>query len=91
MSKFNSKDFISELTKRMNGRDVPNCPFCGGQRFTSTDKFATILIGEELNSISLGPSIPSGMLICENCGHVEFFALGALGLLQGKEEKSDGK
>ena len=67
------------------------CRFCGGQRFTSTDKLATILIGDDLNSISIGPSIPSGMIVCENCGHIEFFALGALGLLSKKEEATDGK
>ena len=91
MSKYDSKEFISKFTKRMNGRDIPSCRFCGGQRFTSTDKLATILIGDDLNSISIGPSIPSGMIVCENCGHIEFFALGALGLLSKKEEATDGK
>ena len=75
----------------MNGRGIPNCPYCGGQTFTSTDKFATILIGEDIHSINLGPSIPSGILVCANCGHIEFFALGSLGLLKNKGVNDDGK
>lgn len=91
MSKYNPKEFIGALDKKMNGRDVPNCPYCGGQKFTSTDKFATILIGDDTSSVSLGPSIPSGLLVCANCGHIEFFALGSLGLLKEKGDNSDGK
>ena len=91
MNKYNPKEFVKVLEKRCNGRDIPNCPYCGGQNFTSTDKFATILIGDDLKSINLGPSIPSGMIVCANCGHIEFFALGSLGLLKETEDNSDGK
>lgn len=91
MSKYDPKEFISALGKKMNGRNVPNCPYCGGQKFTSTDKFATILIGDEMSGINLGPNIPSGMIVCENCGHIEFFALGSLGLLSNKGETKDAK
>ena len=91
MSKYNPDKFIHALGEKMNGREVPNCPYCGGQSFTSTGKFATILIGDDTNSINLGPSIPSGMLVCSNCGHIEFFALGSLGLLNTKEDDGDGK
>ena len=91
MSKYNPNKFIDALGKKMNGREVPNCPYCGGQQFTSTDKFATILIGDDTSSLSLGPSIPSGMVVCANCGHIEFFALGSLGLLEKKGEDDDGK
>ena len=28
--------------------------------------------------------------VCRNCGHIEFFALGALGMLPKKEDKGDG-
>ena len=44
--------------------------------------FAAILIGEDMSSINIGPHIPSGMIICEYCGHIDFFALGVLGLVK---------
>lgn len=91
MRKYNPQDFISALQKRTNNRSVPACPFCGGRKYTSTDSMASILIGTDLDSVSIGPTVPSGMLICQQCGHVEFFALGALGLLHEKDGVNDGK
>lgn len=91
MSKYDSKEFITVLGKKMSGRDVPTCPYCGGKKFTSTDKFATILIGDDLSGINLGPNIPSGIIVCENCGRIEFFALGSLGLLKSKGEHKDAQ
>ena len=91
MSKYVPNDFIEALGKKMNGQGIPNCKYCGGNKFTSTDKFATILIGEELSGINLGPNIPSGMVVCENCGHIEFFALGVLGLMDSGDEKNNGE
>ena len=87
MSKYNPNDFIKALEQKMQERSIPNCPYCGGSKFTTTQNFATILIGEDTENISLGPNIPTGMIICENCGHMEFFAMGALGLLKGKESE----
>lgn len=90
MSKYNPNDFIEKINGKLTARGVPACPYCGGNKFTSTDSFASIIIGKELDNVSLGPSIPAGMLICEACGHVEFFALGALGLLNNEEAESNG-
>ena len=89
MSKYNPKEFIAAYSNKTNGRNVPDCPYCGGKQFTSTNKLAKILIDEELDQFTLGPNIPSGMIICENCGHIEFFALGSLGLLNSKGESND--
>jgi hypothetical protein len=86
MSKYVPNEFITALGKKMNGIQIPDCSYCGGKKFTSTDKFANIIIGEELGGINLGPNIPCGMVVCENCGHIEFFALGSLGLLKNKGE-----
>lgn len=88
MSKYNPNEFIATLGAKMNGRNIPECRYCGGKKFTTTQNFATILIGDDTKNISLGPNIPAGMVICENCGHMEFFAMGALGLL--KTEENDG-
>lgn len=91
MSKFNSTDFIKAFSSKTGGTNVPKCPFCGNQHFTTLEKFATILIGDDVSGINLGPSIPSGMIVCEKCGHIEFFALGALGLLNKEGDSKNGK
>ena len=91
MSKYNPNEFIAALSEKIKNRDIPNCPYCGGNKFTTTQNFATILIGDDAKNISLGPNIPAGMLICENCGHMEFFAMGALGLLNAEENDGDDK
>lgn len=85
MSKYNPTEFIKTFFEKTHRKGFPNCPYCGGQKFTSTDKYAAILIGEDLKNVSIGPTVPAGMVICENCGHIEFFALGALGLLNRPE------
>ena len=89
MKKYNPKDFITALNQKAPNKQLI-CPFCQGTQFTSTEDFASILIGKDLAGINIGPSIPSGMIICQKCGHIDFFALGALGLL-GKEEENNGK
>lgn len=88
MTKYNSEDFISALQKKIK-KDF-TCPFCGCNHFSGTEYFATILTGSDLSSINIGTSVPSGIIICENCGHMDFFALGAFGLLT-KDGENDGK
>ena len=83
--------FISALQKHIKSKSILACPYCGNTNFTSTDSLASILIGKDCNSISIGPSIPAGMLICQQCGHIDFFALGALGLLNIEDGADDGK
>ena len=90
MNKYNPQDFISALEKKRGTNIYPTCPYCGGNHFTSTDKFASILIGDDLGSVNIGPSIPAGMVICEKCGHIEFFALGVLGLLNESDGSKNG-
>ena len=88
MSKYNPNKFIAALGQKMNGHGFPSCPYCGGQNFTTTQNFATFLIAEDTQNINLGPNIPAGMVVCEKCGHIEFFAMGPLGLLN--TEENDG-
>lgn len=91
MSKYNPNKFIAALAQKMNGREFPPCPYCGGQKFTTTRRVATILIAEDTKNIDLGPNVPAGMVVCEKCGHIEFFAMGALGLLNTEENDGTSK
>lgn len=91
MSKYSPNKFIVALEQKINGHRFPACPYCGGQKFTTTQSFATILIAEDTKNINLGPNIPAGMVICEKCGHIEFFAMGSLGLLNTEDHDGAGK
>ena len=86
--KYDPQKFISIIKDKTGGKRLV-CPFCNGSQFTTTEDFATVLIGKELSCISIGLSIPSGMIICQKCGHIDFFALGALDLLNNREEDND--
>ncbi len=91
MKTYNPNEFIAALKQHTNNRPIPPCPYCGGAEFTTTDSLASILIGKETNGIALGPFIPAGMVICQKCGHIEFFALGALGLVTNEDGNKNGE
>lgn len=90
MGKYDPQKFMNALSKMVLNKDL-TCPYCGGKFFSTPEEYASILIGKDLSSIHLGSSIPSGVIVCQKCGHIDFFALGALGLLEKKEDKSSGK
>ena len=73
MKTYDPNEFIKALAQHTNNRPIPQCPYCGGQQFTTTDSLASILIGKETNGIAIGPFVPAGMIICQKCGHIEFF------------------
>lgn len=91
MEEFDSKKFISSLTKKLNDGNYPTCKFCGGHEFTTTQDMANISVQKEFGAINIGVSIPCGMVICEKCGHIEFFALATHDMLPKTEDKKDGK
>ena len=91
MKTYDPNQFIEALMKRINNHSMPKCPYCGGNNFTTTDSIATILISKETQNVTLGPFIPSGMVICQKCGHIEFFALGPLEFITEEGENKDGQ
>lgn len=90
MSKYEPQKFIDALSQKTPNKQLI-CPYCGGGQFTTPEEFASILINKEMSSINIGPTIPAGMIVCSKCGHIDFFALGALNLLEKKEENNDAK
>ncbi len=87
--KYNPNNFASVITKKMKNGSVPCCPYCGGNNFTTTGDFAHVIIANNYGGLQIGNTIPAGMIICQKCGHIEFFALGANGLLPNKGEKDN--
>ena len=90
MEKFKPQDFRNAISNKINGRSLV-CPICGGVHFTIHEQMASVIIGDSFEGIQIGNSIPSGMLICTNCGYIQFVALGALGLLPKKEHDEQDK
>lgn len=86
MSKYEPQKFLDALNQKAPNKQLV-CPYCGGSQFTTPKEFASLLINSEMSNINIGPTIPSGMIICSKCGHMDFFALGILNLLEKKEEK----
>jgi hypothetical protein len=78
---------VKALTEK--GVRLP-CPRCGNQRFTLVDGYFSEPIQGELGGIVLGgPTIPSIVTICTQCGFISQHALGALGLLPKEEENNE--
>ena len=69
----------------------PNCQYCGSKDFTVPTEISSVVLSNKLNTMQLGLSMPAGMIVCTKCGHISFFALGALGLLSKEEDDDDGK
>jgi predicted nucleic-acid-binding Zn-ribbon protein len=59
------------------------CARCGQQNFSLLDGFTSLPLSQEVsnNVIIGGPTVPCVVIACSNCGHIEFHAIGALGLL----------
>ena len=77
--KYNPNEFITKITTKVNIKDY-KCPFCGGTNFTTPENYSTLPVSTELDNVVLGPHIPAGTIICQNCGHIDFFALKVLNI-----------
>ena len=83
--KYNASAFITTLNERIQA--MPKCPFCGGTSYTTPEQVATIPVGIGFKGLSVGQTAPCAMLVCTKCGHVDYFALGMLGLLPRCDKK----
>lgn len=90
-TKFNPDEFITKISEKLVNHKMPACPCCGGEHFTTTENYIAHIASNDLANVNMNVHVPAGMIICENCGHIEFFALGALGLLNKKEGESNDK
>lgn len=89
--KYDASAFIAALKKRMSSSEMPKCPFCGEETYTTPEQVATIPVGVSIKGLSVGQTAPCAMVVCTKCGHVNFFALGALGLLPSDYKKGGSK
>lgn len=85
--KFDQRRFAETLLKTIGSGEVPACSICGHKEFATPAEFAAIPISDSFSNLTLGPSVPAGVLVCKKCGHIELFALGVLGLIPVKQEE----
>ncbi len=84
----NEKNKIIKILEE-KGAKLP-CPRCGSAHFTLIEGyFNNILQNEPIGLVIGGPTIPSIVIACVNCGYLSQHAIGALGLMSS-ESKSGG-
>jgi hypothetical protein len=70
------------LAKLTEKRANPVCEICGQNNWAVVDQAVSIQVTDLSGAFSIPPpQIPSAGLVCNNCGNIRLFALGALGLL----------
>ena len=79
---FDAQAAISALKTKGLGKYV--CPCCGGRKFSVHNEAATLSVSDQLNVLKIGNYVPAAILICDNCGNLQFFALAKLGLISEK-------
>jgi hypothetical protein len=78
------KDTKEKIAKQIEAKGaLKPCARCGQQKFSLLDGFVSLPLSQEIsnNVVIGGPSVPCAVVACSNCGHIDFYALGALGLL----------
>lgn len=87
MRKFSESEFLEALQSKI----VPSltCPICGGTQFTTYPKFTSMPVQERIGGAEFGSYVPCGILICKNCGRIDLFSLGALGIGASNSESGE--
>lgn len=75
---------IKKVIDSLNARGVSRytCSFCGGTHFSIQDKAATILLTSVIGNIELKNHIPTLVISCNRCGHLDFLSLLQLEALE---------
>jgi hypothetical protein len=69
-------------------RVTPACELCGQNNWAVVDQPVSVQITDLSGGFMIPPpQIPSAGLVCNNCGNIRLFALGALGLLPAAESE----
>lgn len=86
-------DFGKKVLEKLQQKGMrTECEMCGKNDWSVVEQPVSVYVSGAF--ISSHPQIPSASLICNNCGNMRLFALGALGLLgeaEGTIEKEKGE
>ena len=80
MSEDKKKQIAKALTERI-GTII--CPICHHSHYTLLDGYFTSSLQNGYKGIEIGGRmLPSVMIVCNHCGHLDNFSLGVLGLME---------
>ena len=84
-------DFKEQLLEKIKTKMIKtDCELCDQNSWSVVDKAIALNITDLSGGVRIPPpQIPTGAIICNNCGNVRFFALGVLDLLP--KEKGGSK
>lgn len=86
MDELKKKQIIDALSKRV---DSFVCPICHQAKYSFVDGFSLDIIQQQYKVLQIGGRImPKVTLVCNNCGHIDNFSLGVLGLMEDNVENS---
>ncbi len=76
-------DLVKRAIDALNARGVNTyrCSFCGNNSFAIQDAVSTVLLTSEIRTIELKNHLPCLVFICKKCGHLDFFSLLELGVI----------
>lgn len=88
--KFN-KETKEKIAQKIHEKGaLKPCQRCGQQNFSVLDGFVSIPLAQEVSSgiVIGGPQVPTAVIVCDNCGNLNYHAIGALGLLNEQKKGS---
>jgi hypothetical protein len=80
---------ITELSRRLNEKKIDlKCPSCSHPNFSVVDGYTRRILNDSIKDVQItGLSVPSISVICDYCGYILDFSLGALGFLKDIKEE----
>lgn len=78
-------EIIEKLKEKAPNLQCSACstPYDAHRKLILIDGYFNRILQKELKGLVVGgPTVPTFGLVCENCGHIMEFSLGALGLLK---------
>jgi len=78
-----SQEEKSKIAKKLEEKNaLKPCPRCGQSSFVLADGYVNEFLQSGFGGIVFGgPTVPSVVVVCNNCGFMSQHALGPLGLL----------
>ena len=80
MNEEKKKQIIDVLSRRVSGFA---CPICHQAKYSLIGGYSVDTVQKDYKGMEIGGiMIPSVILVCGNCGHIDKFSLGVLGLME---------
>lgn len=78
-----SRDAQQRIVHALNSANATRpCSRCGAVNFAILDGYVNMPVSLDPGAMPVdGPTIPAAVACCNTCGHLEFHALGPLGIM----------